>query len=118
MDAIPLPPRPNLEQYKKRAKDLVKACKSRDQGAIRAWARAWIETLVRSHTLTIGHPGAEDPERRDPIDRTAALIEERVKQGNLATVGKPSAIGTLANAQFFIARAHGFEYSAPQKLDR
>jgi Ankyrin repeats (3 copies) len=109
MDAIPLPPRPNLEQYKKRAKDLVKACKSRDQGAIRAWARAWIETLVRLHSLTIGLPGADDPERRDPIDRTTASIEERVKQGNLATVGKPSTIATLANAQFFIARAHGFE---------
>jgi hypothetical protein len=27
-DALPLPPRPNLEQYKKRAKDLVKICKS------------------------------------------------------------------------------------------
>lgn len=109
MDALPLPPRPNLEQYKKRAKDLVKACKSRDQGAIRAWARAWIETLVRLHSLTIGHPEADDPERQDPIDRATALIEERVKHGNLATAGKPSAIATLANAQFFIARAHGFE---------
>jgi hypothetical protein len=26
-DAVPLPPRPNLEQYKKLAKDLVKVCK-------------------------------------------------------------------------------------------
>ena len=29
-DALPLPPRPNLEQYKKLAKDLVKAWKSSD----------------------------------------------------------------------------------------
>src|SRR2546425_8464703 len=109
MDALPLSPRPNLEQYKKRAKDLVKACKSRDQGAIRAWATAWIETLVRLHALTIGHPGADDPERRDPIDRAAAWIEERLREGKLARSGTRSAIVTLADAQFFIARAHGFE---------
>jgi hypothetical protein len=29
-DALPLPRRPNLERYKKLAKDLVKACKSDD----------------------------------------------------------------------------------------
>src|SRR5712691_4292232 len=35
MDARELPPRPNLEQYKKQAKDLVKAHKSGDPEAIR-----------------------------------------------------------------------------------
>jgi ankyrin repeat protein len=35
-DALPLPPRPNLEQYKKLAKELVKA--SADRAAIREWA--------------------------------------------------------------------------------
>jgi ankyrin repeat protein len=34
-DALPLPPRPDLAQYKKLAKDLQHACRS---GAIRAWA--------------------------------------------------------------------------------
>src|SRR6266404_290764 len=106
MDAIPLPPRPNLEQYKKRAKELLRACKSRDQGAVRAWATIWIETLVRLHALTIGHPGAE---HRNPIETAAKCLEERVKQVNLASSGTRSAIVTLANAQFFIARAHGFE---------
>ena len=33
-DALPLPSRPNLEQYKKLAKDLQHACKSGDRGAI------------------------------------------------------------------------------------
>ena len=37
-DAVPLPPRPNLEQYKKLAQDLRHACKSRQPDAIRAWA--------------------------------------------------------------------------------
>jgi ankyrin repeat protein len=36
-DALPLPPRPNVEQYKTLAKDLVKACKA---GTISAWAEA------------------------------------------------------------------------------
>jgi ankyrin repeat protein len=34
MDAKDLPARPNLEQYKKQAKDLIKACKAGDQQAI------------------------------------------------------------------------------------
>src|SRR5207244_3696969 len=40
-DAIPLPPRPNLEQYKKLAKDLLAACRSDDSGAVRGWATRW-----------------------------------------------------------------------------
>jgi hypothetical protein len=42
-DAIPLPPRANLEQYHSRAKGLLKACKSDDGAAVRAWARQWLE---------------------------------------------------------------------------
>src|SRR4029077_19093650 len=34
MDIKPLPPRPNLEQYKKQAKELLKACRSGDPEAI------------------------------------------------------------------------------------
>lgn len=40
-DAVPLPARPNLEQYKKLAKDLQHACKPSDPGAIREWAARW-----------------------------------------------------------------------------
>jgi len=46
-DALPLPARPHLEQYKKQAKELVKACKSADPGAIHAWAAKWVETLTK-----------------------------------------------------------------------
>ena len=45
-EALPLPARPNLEQYKKLAKDLVKACRSGDPAAIRDWAVRWIEKLA------------------------------------------------------------------------
>ena len=41
-DVLPLPPRPSLEHYRKRAKDLVKACKSSDRGAVRSWAEEWL----------------------------------------------------------------------------
>ncbi len=38
-DALPLPPNPSIEQYRKLAKDLVKACAD---GTIDAWADRWI----------------------------------------------------------------------------
>ena len=41
--ALPLPARPNVEQYRKLAKDLVKACKSGEPTAVRDWAVRWIE---------------------------------------------------------------------------
>ena len=44
--ALPLPARPNVDQYRKLAKDLVKACKSGDPAAIRDWAARWIENLA------------------------------------------------------------------------
>jgi hypothetical protein len=44
-EAIPLTARPNLDQYRKLAKELVKSCKSDDAGAIRAWTRRWLERL-------------------------------------------------------------------------
>ena len=45
-DVLPFPPHPNLEQYKKRAKALVKDCTSRERDTIRAWAADWIENLA------------------------------------------------------------------------
>ena len=39
-DALPLPPRPNLDQYRKLARDLQQACKSGEANAVRAWAGA------------------------------------------------------------------------------
>ena len=45
-DALPLPPSANLEQYHNRAKSLLKACRSADGAAVRAWARQWLESLA------------------------------------------------------------------------
>lgn len=101
-DAIPLAPHPNLEQYKKRAKDLVKVCKSGDSDALRAWATEWMEALARLQEVTI------TAQVRERIDRKSSQIEE-FAQRSLLRPGDPRPKCTLAGAQFVIARAHGFE---------
>jgi ankyrin repeat protein len=95
-NVLPLPPRPSLDQYKKRAKELVRACNSEDEAAPREWIRNWIETLTR---LTDQKTGS----RRDQEDNLAAQFDQFVRS-HMAD-SKLS----LAHAQFAIARAHGFE---------
>lgn len=92
-DVLPLPPRPSLEQYRKRAKDLARAHQSGDSGALRAWATQWIEALARLH---------EWRESRTAIARYAGQLEQFARD----TMARG---GQLSSAQFVIARAHGFE---------
>ena len=80
---IPLPPHPSLEQYKKRAKALVKACKSGEPAAVPAWAAAWIE---------------------GPTSQLEGFIRKTLAK----TDSRPGTC-TLADAQFIVARAHGFK---------
>src|SRR5215468_6876118 len=99
-DALPLPPSPNLEQYKKLAKDFQHACKSSASGAIRDWAARWAETIAGLQGLEI------TPEIRRQIDFEAERMERhwnKFKQTN-----ERATRCTLASAQFFIARGHGF----------
>jgi hypothetical protein len=101
MEARPLPPRPNLEQYKKQARDLLRACTSADPNAIHAWAGQWfdacadeyVETQARLRGTVATQPLRESIEREE-VDR----IEKNIRASK-----------KLADAQFFIARAHGFE---------
>jgi len=90
-DAFPLPPRPNLEHYKKLAKNLVKASKSGDPDAITLWAEAWIDSLAATQDAGTARwlTGF--------IDRLADFAEERLSKKR-----------TLSEAQFILARAHGF----------
>lgn len=99
-DALPLPPRPNLEQYKKLAKDFQHACKSNAPGAIRDWAVRWAETIAGLQGLEI------TAELRRQIDFESERMEHqwnKFKQTN-----ERAARCTLASAQFFVARGHGF----------
>ena len=100
MDTLPLPPSPSLEQYRKRAKALVTAAESTDSSAVRDWARGWLESLVRSlgEELT--------PFVRDSIGRAVKHIEERVRDRR---DGKAATRFALADAQYLIAEAHGFD---------
>src|SRR5579864_2167722 len=97
-DALPLPSRPSLEQYKKLAKDLVKACKSAKPDGVREWAADWIHNLARLSGLQIT-PGLPVETGRW-IDEVTKFATERL----LSNEHKCS----LADAQFVIARAHGF----------
>ena len=109
-DAIPLPPRPNIEQYRNRAKALVKACASGDGDPVRAWARHWLEALS-------GHVGAiatarraEDPPTRfteREIAKEVDAIEKDARASRLTGDG-PDVSCTLADAQLFLARLHDF----------
>lgn len=97
-DAVPLPQRPNLEQYKKLAKDLVKACKSGNPDAFRDWASEWINNLARLNHLDIT-PGLPVGNRRW-TDKVAEFSQRKLLSGERKCA--------LAGAQFVIARSHGF----------
>jgi ankyrin repeat protein len=79
--ALPLPPHPSLEHYRKRSKELVKAVRAfraGDAGAIRAWATNWLDK---------------------PAEEMADYARERLTTGDGPL---------LSGAQFVIARSHGF----------
>jgi ankyrin repeat protein len=93
-DVLPLPPRPDLDQYRKRARELVKACRSGDD-AVQSWAAGWVDKLLELHgdKSTLHR---RDPERR--ARDIAAFARDRLTESDRA----------LSQAQFVIARAHGF----------
>ena len=135
-DALPLPPHPNLEQYKKRAKDLLKASRSSDPAALRAWCALWIEkmfvemfvipsevavsqsdTAMQSRDLVSG-PNTELSLRihhwTNELEKFARQQLPQPTWGRTHSSVPPSAArrsktATLTAAQFVIARAQGFE---------
>ena len=97
-DAVPLPPRPALEYYKKLAKDLQHACQAQDAAAIRAWAARWIERVAELRADDI------------PPDAIGAEIDRLTRRWNEAQKKNARAESCLlTDAQFFVAREHGFE---------
>jgi ankyrin repeat protein len=100
-DAVPLPPRPHLDQYRKLARDLQRACKSAGAGAVRTWATRWVETLLRLQEVET----ASDVRRRE-IDREGDRIERRWQTFRKRDGRRARCL--LVDAQFFVAREHGF----------
>src|SRR5207249_12185532 len=99
MDTLPLPPRPSLAQYKKRAKDLVAAANSKAGGAIRAWAADWLATLahLRGAPLT--------PLVHGSLHRAVGHIVQRARAQLVSTAAADLRL-RLADAQFVTAHAH------------
>jgi ankyrin repeat protein len=79
-DALPLPPRPNLEQYRNLARDLQRAVRRSDPERFARWAARW----------------------PDDADRLERRLREFVGSPDRAAAFK------LTDAQFFLAREHGF----------
>jgi DNA-binding GntR family transcriptional regulator len=99
-DALPLPPRPNLAQYKRLAKDFQQACRSSDANAIREWAGRWVDALTRLQGVPM------TPDVREENDREASRIVRRWQQ--FKDTHERSTRCLLADAQLFIALEHGF----------
>ena len=99
-DVLSLPPRPNIEQYRKLAKDFQIACKSGDAAAVREWAAGWVETLARLRG------DAMKAEVRSEIGRDTERVERQWRR--VYASDARAARCTLADAQFFVARCHGF----------
>ena len=87
-DALPLPRRPSLEQYKKLAKELVKACSATNPTPVREWIKHWIETLAR---LATPHVSLRTD---DLVNQLEAFARNQTSEAKLS----------LAKAQFVIAR--------------
>jgi ankyrin repeat protein len=98
-EALPLPPRPNVEHYRKLAKDLVKSCRSGDSAAIRTWAVRWIEALAALQPPS-------DRLRQTEIDASADRVAQFARTTLSGREGSPAC--ALTDAQFVIARAQGF----------
>jgi ankyrin repeat protein len=97
-DAFPLPQRPNLERYKKLAKDLVKSCKSGDE-AISHWAEKWVTALAKQSGIKFIRPLPVIISRW--TDQIFGFVQRKINEHD----GRCR----LADAQFIIARSHGFD---------
>jgi len=96
-EALPLPQKPNVEQYRKLAKELVREATT-GEDAIRHWARQWITALVRQSGIVITRNLPVRIESWSNRVAEYAIKELREKRTPI-----------LTKAQFVIAKSQGFE---------
>jgi ankyrin repeat protein len=106
--AIPLPARPRLDFYKKLAKELLHAASNTSAGtatedAVRAWALRWLESSGWSREAN--QSASVFYGEGSPLHLRAEWIESRWRE---LRKKKSAAPPLLADAQFFLAREHGF----------
>ena len=94
-DALPLPSHPDLDQYRKRAKELVAAARAGDNQLL-DWTSRWIDALARLNTTA---PRLSDRDRPRRAQQVAQFARDRLQKSDFS----------LSQAQFVLARAHGFE---------
>jgi ankyrin repeat protein len=97
-DALPFPRRPNLERYKKVAKELLKAAQANNPDGLREWASRWVVQVVRQGALE------DTPGLSDRTERWTEQVTEFAMHSLLSDRRKCR----LTSAQFVIARSHGF----------
>ena len=106
-DALPLAARPNLDQYRTLAKNLLKAARAPDGAAVSEWAADWLQRLARS----------ERAAQNVAEHRSDTAVARQVKQV-VADIDRSRLVGTgidhptrptLSEAQLIVARLHGFE---------
>ena len=102
MDTLPLPPRPDLDQYRKRAKSLATAANSRDPDAVRRWAADWLQALTRVLGVEV------TPFVQHSFDRAVEDLRKEVA-ARVAKAHSEGATFSLADAQHLIARAHSYD---------
>lgn len=100
MDTLPLPPRPRVEQYRKRARALVSAAASPEPDAIQRWASEWLASLAGHLDIPL------TPFVRGSVDRAVETIERKIRAQRERR--HPGERFALADAQSFLAEAHGF----------
>lgn len=98
--ALPFPAKPNVGQYKKLAKDLLKSCNSGDPNAISTWTKRWVKSLAEHQRETRSLLRNERE-----VNVAAGEVEAFARQQFSGADGPRCA---LIAAQFVIARAHGF----------
>src|SRR4051812_22323509 len=118
-DALPLPPRPNLEYYRSLAHGLYTAVR---HGGIRDWAARWITNLAAltgdeqalrpaAPSLAAGlgfSPGAPGALGWPAGSDIVGWVERQWTKFVTDHLKKHAASVKLTDAQFFIARMHGF----------
>ena len=104
-DAVPLPPRPDLDHYKKLAKELLRASEApvaEDpvSDPVRAWALRWLEANARLCGHWRDDDGAAGVLAHQADAITSRWVAVQKKRG--------AELPLLADAQFFLAREIGF----------
>jgi hypothetical protein len=93
-DVLPLAAHADLEQYRERARELADACRAGDD-SIYSWATEWLDGLLERQGAAVKSPRRESDRQARQL---ADFARERLMPVKCA----------LTEAQFVIARAHGF----------